>query len=48
MDAELTWESQLLRYYDVTIAHPLKPWTSVCWGIFFQEDFDVFIEPRKS
>ncbi len=47
-DQQLTLESKILRNFDVTIASPLTPWRSVCWGIFFQEDFNVCITPRES
>ncbi|KAL8848774.1 MAG: hypothetical protein Q9221_006245 [Calogaya cf. arnoldii] len=39
---------ELLRNFEVTIANPLRPWKSVCWGIFFQEDFNVCITPRET
>ena len=34
---------QLLRHFDISIANPYKPWSSVCYGIFFQKDFNVHL-----
>ena len=39
---------QLFRRFDITVTNPLKPWTSVCYGIFFQKDFNVRITRRES
>ncbi|MCJ1251287.1 hypothetical protein MMC30_008519 [Trapelia coarctata] len=39
---------ELLRHFDITVANPQSPWTSVCYGIFFQTDFNVRITPRRS
>ncbi|KAI9717488.1 MAG: hypothetical protein M1828_007188 [Chrysothrix sp. TS-e1954] len=42
---------ELFRNFDIVIANPYRPWKSVCHGIFFQEDFNVFIsaaEPHEA
>lgn len=42
----LTWINlQLLKNFDITIANPLSPWSSQCYGIFFQKDFKVLLHP---
>ncbi|KAL8674088.1 MAG: hypothetical protein Q9168_001483 [Polycauliona sp. 1 TL-2023] len=38
---------QILREFEVTVAHPLRPWKSQCWGIFFQEEFNVCMTRRE-
>ena len=38
---------QLLRRFDITTVNPAKPWTSTCYGIFFQRDFNVRISRRQ-
>ena len=38
---------QLLRHFEIVIANPYKPWSSVCYGIFFQENFEVYLTPAK-
>ncbi|KAI4174653.1 MAG: hypothetical protein LQ346_008214 [Caloplaca aetnensis] len=37
---------ELLRNFDVTICNAQRPWKSVCWGIFSQEDLRVCIKRR--
>jgi hypothetical protein len=27
---------QIFRHFDITIANPYKPWTSMCYGIIFR------------
>ena len=39
----LTALFKLLRHFDITIANPYKPWSSICYGIFFQKDFNVYL-----
>ncbi|KAL8793769.1 MAG: hypothetical protein Q9195_003599 [Heterodermia aff. obscurata] len=39
---------ELFRRFDIAVTDPLKPWTSVCYGIFFQKDFNVRITRRES
>lgn len=34
---------ELFRHFDMAIANPYKPWSSVCYGIFFQKDFKVHL-----
>lgn len=41
----LTWR-QLFRRYDVQCVNPHRPWTSLCYGIFFQRNFYVRISRR--
>lgn len=36
---------ETLRNFDVAIANPYTPWTSRCYGIFFQKDFIVRLQP---
>ncbi|KAI1633569.1 cytochrome P450 oxidoreductase [Biscogniauxia mediterranea] len=36
---------ELLRNFDITIANPHKPWSSECYGIFFQKNFNVHLRP---
>lgn len=36
---------QLIRNFDITIANAHRPWTSQCFGIFFQKDFFVRLRP---
>ncbi|KAK8108381.1 hypothetical protein PG984_014182 [Apiospora sp. TS-2023a] len=36
---------ELLRNFEVTIANPYKPWSSQCYGIFYQKDFNVRLRP---
>ncbi|KAI0844636.1 cytochrome P450 oxidoreductase [Daldinia vernicosa] len=36
---------ELLRNFDITIANPHKPWSSICYGIFFQKNFHVRLSP---
>ena len=38
---------QLLRNFDITTINPLSPWKSTCYGLFFQEDFNVRISCHK-
>ncbi|KAI1984421.1 hypothetical protein LOZ51_006664 [Ophidiomyces ophidiicola] len=38
---------QLLRRFDISVINNTKPWTSICYGIFFQKDFNVRISQRK-
>ncbi|KAL9117459.1 MAG: hypothetical protein Q9187_006003, partial [Circinaria calcarea] len=37
---------ELLRRFDVSVVNATKPWTSVCYGIFFQKNFNVRITRR--
>ncbi|KAB2573396.1 Pisatin demethylase [Lasiodiplodia theobromae] len=37
---------ELLRRFDVQVMNPHRPWTSICYGIFFQKDFNVRITRR--
>ncbi|GME66327.1 Pisatin demethylase [Neofusicoccum parvum] len=37
---------ELLRRFDIQVVNPQKPWTSVCYGIFFQKDFFVRVSRR--
>ena len=39
--------AQLLRRFDIATSNPIKPWKSTCYGIFFQEDFNVRIVRRE-
>lgn len=39
--------SQILRTYDITIASPISPWESICYGSFFQKNFKVRITRRE-
>lgn len=34
---------QLIRNFDIAVANPYKPWTSQCYGIFFQKQFNVIL-----
>ncbi len=36
---------QLFSNFDIEIANPYKPWSSLCYGILFQEDFNVHLTP---
>ncbi|KAK8017151.1 benzoate 4-monooxygenase cytochrome P450 [Apiospora marii] len=36
---------ELLRNFEITIANPHKPWSSQCYGIFYQKDFNVRLRP---
>ncbi|MCJ1258853.1 hypothetical protein MMC24_006687 [Lignoscripta atroalba] len=38
---------ELLRRFDIATSNPIKPWKSTCYGIFFQEDFNVRIVRRE-
>ncbi|KAI9676946.1 MAG: hypothetical protein M1817_006785 [Caeruleum heppii] len=37
---------ELLRRFDISVVNSAKPWTSVCYGIFFQKQFNVRITRR--
>ncbi|PVI00777.1 cytochrome P450 oxidoreductase [Periconia macrospinosa] len=37
---------ELFRRFDIQAVNPQKPWTSICYGIFFQKDFNVRITRR--
>ncbi|EGX93310.1 benzoate 4-monooxygenase cytochrome P450, putative [Cordyceps militaris CM01] len=39
---------ELFRRYDIQTINSQKPWTSLCYGIFFQKDFFVRITRRAS
>ena len=43
---QLTPSHQVFRYFDVATVNPEQPWTSVCWGVFFQKDFTVTASHR--
>lgn len=38
---------ELFRRFDIESTNPEKPWTSLCYGIFFQRDFNVRITRRE-
>ncbi|KAL9121435.1 MAG: hypothetical protein Q9187_002005 [Circinaria calcarea] len=38
---------ELLRQFDISTINPTRPWKSTCYGIFFQEDFNVRITRRE-
>lgn len=38
---------ELLRNFEISISNPHKPWTSVCYGIFYQEGFKVCLRPTS-
>lgn len=38
---------ELLRNFDITISNPHKPWSSICYGIFYQQDFNVCLSPAS-
>ncbi|KAK2758974.1 hypothetical protein FQN54_003072 [Arachnomyces sp. PD_36] len=38
--------SQLLRRFDISVVNPTRPWTSLCYGAFFQKDFNVTVTRR--
>lgn len=38
---------ELLRYFDITSIDPHHPWKSTCYGLFFQDDFNVRITRRE-
>ncbi|SMY20399.1 unnamed protein product [Zymoseptoria tritici ST99CH_1A5] len=38
---------EVLRRYDVALADATQPWKSLCYGIFFQKDFNVVISRRE-
>lgn len=44
--SNLLIEMQLFRKYDVQCINNQRPWTSLCYGIFFQKDFHVRITRR--
>ena len=46
VNANAVHPHQLLRRFDVQVMNPHRPWTSVCYGIFFQKDFNVRITRR--
>ncbi|KAF2770173.1 putative P450 monooxygenase [Teratosphaeria nubilosa] len=39
---------ELLRRYDLALADPTRAWKSLCYGIFFQKDFNVIVSRRKA
>lgn len=39
---------ELFRRYDISLADATKPWRSLCYGIFFQKDFNVLITHREN
>ena len=45
-DTPLVCDLQLLKRFDIAVVNPIKPWTSICYGIFFQEDFHVTVTRR--
>ncbi|KAF4811089.1 Cytochrome P450 monooxygenase lolP1 [Colletotrichum siamense] len=38
---------ELFRRYDIQCINSQRPWTSLCYGIFFQRDFNVRISRRE-
>ncbi|KAI1075518.1 putative benzoate 4-monooxygenase cytochrome P450 [Whalleya microplaca] len=39
---------ELFRRYDIELVNAQNPWSSICFGIFFQKDFNVRISHRLS
>ncbi|MCJ1433379.1 hypothetical protein MMC27_002739 [Xylographa pallens] len=37
---------ELLRHFNIATADPHRPWKSRCYGIFFQENFNIRVTPR--
>ncbi|KAI0423374.1 hypothetical protein F5Y09DRAFT_349393 [Xylaria sp. FL1042] len=35
---------ELLKNFNIAIINPHKPWSSRCYGIFFQKDFNVRLQ----
>ncbi|EXJ89425.1 hypothetical protein A1O3_02492 [Capronia epimyces CBS 606.96] len=38
---------ELLRRFDISVLRPHRPWRSICYGIFFQKDFEVRVSKRQ-
>ncbi|EZF33938.1 hypothetical protein H109_05523 [Trichophyton interdigitale MR816] len=38
---------ELLRRFDISIVNTTKPWTSICYGIFFQTEMNVRVSRRR-
>ncbi|KAF2147000.1 uncharacterized protein K452DRAFT_314252 [Aplosporella prunicola CBS 121167] len=39
---------ELLRRFDIQVINPQRPWQSICYGIFFQKEFNVRITRRAT